>query len=352
MFKWVKKLSLAAAVVAFGIVTASFAFAQPADLYSASYWARAEIVKAEKLNLLTDSIQGDYQAHITREEFSELIVRLYEELSGNDAPFGNENPFIDTKNPDVVSANKLGIVKGVGNGRFAPDNTATREEVAVMLFRTLKAVNPEYSINSQNQKVFSDQNMISAWAKESVGVLTSAQIINGISDNRFNPKGKTSRQEAITFIRRMYAAFSNDYIDPVVNENELISRGEKRYDKISYLKALIQNEMGKPYQWGGTGPDSYDCSGLVYTLYNKIGISLPRVSASQATSGVYVPRENLQYGDLVFFARDGKTVNHVGIYVGNGEFVHAPSTGDVVKKSTLLTGYYNNIYYTARRVMP
>jgi len=71
----------------------------------------------------------------------------------------------------------------------------------------------------------------------------------------------------------------------------------------------------------------------------------------QATAGTYVSREDLRYGDLVFFARDGKNINHVGIYVGNGEFVHAPQTGDVVKKSTLLSGYYNRCYYTARRVI-
>jgi cell wall-associated NlpC family hydrolase len=71
----------------------------------------------------------------------------------------------------------------------------------------------------------------------------------------------------------------------------------------------------------------------------------------QVTAGTYVTRENLQYGDLVFFARDGQNINHVGIYVGNGEFVHAPQTGDVVKKTTLETGYYDSCYFTARRVI-
>ena len=119
----------------------------------------------------------------------------------------------------------------------------------------------------------------------------------------------------------------------------------------SKLEKLIPEEMGKPYQWGGTGPDSYDCSGLVYSLYGKIGISLPRVASAQAKVGIYVSKEDLTYGDLVFFARDGANVSHVGIYVGNGEFVHAPQTGDVVKKTTIMSGYYERTYYTSRRVI-
>ena len=88
------------------------------------------------------------------------------------------------------------------------------------------------------------------------------------------------------------------------------------------------------------------------SLFAKLGIELPRTSRSQASAGAYVSKQDLQYGDIVFFARNGKTINHVGIYVGNGEFVHAPQSGDVVKITTLMSGYYANSYYTARRVLP
>lgn len=352
MIRLFRKTTFTAAVLTFGLMTSVAGFAAPEiNLHHASDWARIEIFSAYENNLLTEAVLSNYKNNITREELSELSVKLYEALSGKNAPAATTNPFVDTNNPTIVSANILGIVNGIGNGKFAPNNTATREEVSVMLYRTIKAANPQMSMPDNNQNSFSDQAIISQWAQKAVGALHSANITSGIGNNRFHPRGQTSREEAITLVKRIYQKVSNNYVETDLAQYNLISRGEKRNKKIEELKSLLPKEMGKPYQWGGTGPNSYDCSGLVYTLYGKIGVSVPRVSAAQATAGTYVSRNDLQYGDLVFFARDGKNVNHVGIYVGNGEFVHAPSTGDVVKKSTIMTGYYNNCYYTARRVI-
>ena len=117
------------------------------------------------------------------------------------------------------------------------------------------------------------------------------------------------------------------------------------------LAKLLAEEMGKPYKWGGPGPNGYDCSGLVYSIFGKLGISLPRTAREQATMGTYVSKDELQYGDLVLFARDGKNIHHVGIYVGDGVMVHSPQTGDVVRKTTIMSGYYERCYYTARRII-
>lgn len=354
MNKSMKKASFAAVLLAMGISSATTSLAQPAapNLDSASSWARVEIVNAYENGLLTDKLQADYITNITREEFCELAVKLYGELTGRADPGKTENPFWDTDNSDVITAYHLGIVNGIGEGQFSPYSTATREEVSVMLYRTLQAAGLDLAATKKNQTAFSDWQFISDWAREAVIALRAANIIDGVGDNEFDPKGTTTREQAITLVKRIFKNFSDDYleasyVDPDVN----ISRGDSRNPQIAQLMALIPQEMGKPYQWGGTGPDSYDCSGLVYTLYGKLGISLPRVSVDQATAGTHVAREDLRYGDLVFFARDGRNINHVGIYVGNGEFVHAPQTGDVVKKTTLVTGYYNNCYYTARRVI-
>ncbi|GAB2973236.1 C40 family peptidase [Amycolatopsis acidiphila] len=102
------------------------------------------------------------------------------------------------------------------------------------------------------------------------------------------------------------------------------------------------SKLGSSYVWGATGPSTFDCSGLTMYSYGKAGVSLPRTSSAQSSTGKAVPRSQLQPGDLVFF---GSPVHHVGIYLGDGKMVHAPDTGDVVKISPL-----QNDYSGARRV--
>ena len=91
-----------------------------------------------------------------------------------------------------------------------------------------------------------------------------------------------------------------------------------------------QSQLGKPYKWGATGPNSYDCSGLTSWAFKKAGVTLPRSSSDQARVGSAVSFANMQPGDLVFYYQP---VSHVGIYVGDGKMINAPQTGDVVKYS-------------------
>ena len=93
------------------------------------------------------------------------------------------------------------------------------------------------------------------------------------------------------------------------------------------LRAAL-TQRGKPYVWGAAGPDSYDCSGLVMWAFAQEGISLPHYTGDQWNSGMHVSRADLEPGDLVFFFAD---ISHVGIYIGNGLMVDAPSTGQVVQ---------------------
>ncbi|MEC3978361.1 C40 family peptidase [Amycolatopsis sp. H20-H5] len=96
------------------------------------------------------------------------------------------------------------------------------------------------------------------------------------------------------------------------------------------------SKLGSSYVWGATGPGTFDCSGLMLWAYNKAGISLPRSSREQSTFGTPVSRDQLQPGDLVFYY---SPVSHVGMYLGNGMMVHAPTSGDVVKISPLQSQY-------------
>ena len=101
-------------------------------------------------------------------------------------------------------------------------------------------------------------------------------------------------------------------------------------------------------QLGATGPDTFDCSGFVQYVYKKVGIELTRTTYTQvAGRGTYIPKGEEQPGDLVFFGSMSEP-HHVGIYVGNGMYIHAPQTGDVVKYSKLI---YSRDYCQARRIV-
>lgn len=108
--------------------------------------------------------------------------------------------------------------------------------------------------------------------------------------------------------------------------------------------------LNVPYRWGGTsGTAGFDCSGLAMAVYKYNGLSIPRSSAAQFASGVSVNRERLAKGDLVFFATKTRArVSHVGIYIGDGEFIHAPGQGDSIRIESLWKGYYAKRYLGAR----
>jgi cell wall-associated NlpC family hydrolase len=104
-------------------------------------------------------------------------------------------------------------------------------------------------------------------------------------------------------------------------------------------------QVGKPYVWGGAGPNSYDCSGLVQFAYAAAGVSLPHSSSMQSTLGTPVSIADLQPGDLVFFY---SPVSHVGMYIGNGQMVHASTSGQPVKVVDLA---YMPDFNSARRIV-
>ncbi len=117
---------------------------------------------------------------------------------------------------------------------------------------------------------------------------------------------------------------------------------------------LAASQLGEPYVWGGASPEtSFDCSGLVQWAYRRIGISLPRTAQQQFDATVRLTPEQLQPGDLVFFAHTYPSIEpitHVGIYIGNGRMINAPTTGDVIREMPVFTGYWGAHYAGAGRV--
>ena len=117
--------------------------------------------------------------------------------------------------------------------------------------------------------------------------------------------------------------------------------------KASQVISIAMQYLGVPYVWGGASPSGFDCSGLTSYAFAQIGISLPHHAASQFNYGTPVSRDDLQPADLVFF----NGLGHMGMYIGGGQFIHAPHTGDVVKISSIYDSWYAATWVGARRIL-
>lgn len=132
---------------------------------------------------------------------------------------------------------------------------------------------------------------------------------------------------------------------------EVSSRAGNRPDARKLL-STAKSFLGQPYVYGAAGPNGFDCSGFTLYVFKKAGINLPHLASAQAKYGTKVSKGDLCPGDLVFFGYHGsKTIEHVGIYVGDDKFIHASSNEGVVITS-LSSGYYARNYKGATRLLP
>lgn len=170
--------------------------------YIVSQWAVDGLKRALEVKLPQEQLLSDFQSNITREEFCELVVRLYDLLSTNKADLPSSNVFNDTNNPYVLKAHGLGIVNGVGEGRFAPKASITRQEIAVMYERLLNALKIHPTVSS-DINTFADENDIASWAKSAMQLLNKMNIITGVGANKVAPLGNVTREQALIMSVRL-----------------------------------------------------------------------------------------------------------------------------------------------------
>jgi hypothetical protein len=175
-----------------------------------SGWAQDQNIaeKAVQYGLVPESLKGaDWTKHITRAEFAAVAVKLYENLTGNSATPAPASTFTDTSDPDVLKAYNIGAVNGMGDGRFAPNDSLTREQMATMLTRVLKAAyipgwtldtDAQFTLNFTQPAPFADDALISGYARQSVYFMFANEIIGGTGNNNFSPRAASTSEAAIS----------------------------------------------------------------------------------------------------------------------------------------------------------
>lgn len=201
--------------------------------------------------------------------------------------------------------------------------------------------------------------------------LKSGQMVNVVNFNNGNFVIKDENEQKYSISGdKLSIRFGEKLEKPVEREIVRIAsleQDEKEIEKIALQASKINrsnngtaqqilssaaSKLGSTYVYGATGDGGYDCSGLVYAVYkNEMGINLPRTSSAQSGFGEQVQKSNLQEGDLVFFNTTGSGVSHVGIYIGNDQFIHASSGQGKVITSSLSEDYYSKRYVNATRVL-
>ena len=205
--------------------------------------------------------------------------------------------------------------------------------------QTVKYVNTTSGLNMRTGPATSYAKITTIAYGQSVNVLSTS---NGWS--KINYSGSTG------YVSSQYLQSTKPSSSSSSNSGST-SVSSSASSVIAYAKTLL----GKPYVWGAQGPNSFDCSGFTYYVFkNKAGIVLPRTSSAQSKYGTPVSWSNLRAGDLMFFDTNGVNngqVSHVGLYIGNGQMIHASSSQRKIVITSVNTSYYKNAFVNARRVL-
>ena len=205
--------------------------------------------------------------------------------------------------------------------------------------QTVKYVNTTSGLNMRTGPATSYAKITTIAYGQSVNVLSTS---NGWS--KINYSGSTG------YVSSQYLQSTKPSSSSSSNSGST-SVSSSASSVIAYAKTLL----GKPYVWGAQGPNSFDCSGFTYYVFkNKAGIVLPRTSSAQSKYGTSVGWSNLKAGDLMFFDTNGANngqVSHVGLYIGNGQMIHASSSQRKIVITSVNTSYYKNAFVNARRVL-
>ena len=345
------------------------------------------ILKAHEYGIVSGYPDGTFQPDktLTRQEFFKIIQNFCEAAAYTSTRSKDLGSFADSGSIGAWAREAAQLcvsnsfVDGTKSGSatyLRPTEGASRQEAMVMFLRAYKDVRQWDNVNITTASVEvneSDLNVIVTDTNKTMYVKASTLNVRDSWTSSSTKVGTLSRNAAVTVTGtcsngwyRIKDDGHTAYVsggtkdDPYlsnepggagvpgsVSSGGTVSGSGAATDIANFAMSFV----GYSYVWGGTSPSTgFDCSGLMYYVLTQYGYSMKRVANDQMTQGTAISRDNLQVGDLVFFGY-GSYANHVGMYIGNGNFVHAstPSTG--VRVNSLNETYYNTRYIGARRII-
>lgn len=246
---------------------------------------------------------------------------------------------------DLLDSNVTSLLQQAGiNGKDAWDKFVQDDPLQALTLLSS-------SWNSMNDTIGQYMTDAQTIAANGVRAIQSLQIIApSISEQSWNALQVLIANKIQEIISLMNEVFGENTVDMNfainVNNGALSGNSQTNPQGDNEIINTAKSFLGTPYQWGGTSPSGFDCSGFTQYVLAQNGKSIPRTSQEQFASGQAVDKSNLQAGDLVFYGNGEAT--HVGIYEGNNKIIHSPHTGDVVKESDFST-YWTSAYLGARR---
>lgn len=198
------------------ILLSNVTCANEPDFSTASSWAKEELASASSNGLIQRDYE-DYQSYITREQFAEIIMNMYKEMTGNYPVITSDINYLDTNNAYVLLASEVGIISGKGEGLFAPNDKITRQEMAVMLNRTLDSIGVDY-YRGDGVLTIADKANVSSWAVTGVDFAFENEFIRG-DGIYFKPLDNTPIEQAIVITNRIYEKYTSLEKSKVIEYN-------------------------------------------------------------------------------------------------------------------------------------
>ena len=284
-------------------------------------------------------------APLTRAGLSGMAMNAYKSHTGlTDEDLGEAAElFLDTTDTDVLNAYQLGLVSEKTHGVFAPADILSRQDFYTVAVRLLEVLGYPYIDDiTVDLSDYDDADELMAYAIQPTQVLL---CIGALEEGAaLNPDLLITAEEAQVILERMMTYFAEWELDPVAPQRYL---GEE-------VAEFALNYVGCRYVRGGQGPRKFDCSGFVYYVYKNFGYSLKPGARNQwSILDQRISKADLLPGDLVFFSRNGRSsgIFHVGIYIGDGQFVHAANYSDGLIVSDMSEAWYANRYLGAKRAI-